>query len=126
MVPGLYSAWLRLWGAKIGRLVYWSPGLELFDRPFFEIGDRVVIGAGTRLSPHFLARGAAGETQLVLAPILISADAMIGGSTLLPAGVFVGEREQTPGGRPIAPFTRFENGQHKRTRRFHKDVNHEV
>jgi hypothetical protein len=125
VVPGLYSAWLRLWGAKIGRLVYWSPGLQLYDRPFLEIGDRVVIGADTKMSPHFLARGASGATELVLAPIQIGADALIGGSTLLPAGVCVAEREQTPGGRPMAPFSRFENGEHIRTRRFQKDSDHE-
>src|SRR5262245_3121557 len=25
LVPGLYSAWLRLWGSRIGRGVYWTP-----------------------------------------------------------------------------------------------------
>jgi len=120
MVPGLYSAWLRLWGARIGRLVYWSPGLQLYDRPFLDIGDRVVIGANAKLCPHLLARGPSGATEFVLASIHIGADSMIGGSTLLPAGVYVAEREQTPGGRSMAPFSRFENGRHHRTRRFHK------
>jgi hypothetical protein len=121
LVPGMYSTWLRLWGARIGGLVYWSPGLIVFDRPFLNIGRRVVIGADTKLSPHFLMRGATGATELVVAPITIGDDAMIGGSTLLPAGVTVGDREQTPGGRPMAPFSRFEGGQHIRTSRFYKE-----
>ena len=25
LVPGLYSQWLRLWGSKVGRRVYWTP-----------------------------------------------------------------------------------------------------
>jgi hypothetical protein len=120
LVPGLYSAWLRLWGARIGGLVYWSPGLSIYDRPFVEVGSRVVIGADTKLSPHLLARGAAGATELVLAPIKIGRDAMIGGSSLLPAGVCVGECEQTPGARPLAPFSQFKNGRHQRTNRFHQ------
>lgn len=126
IVPGLYSLWLRLWGAKVGQLVYWSPGLEFFDRPYITVGDRVVIGAGTRISPHFLARGPSGHTELVLAPIQIGDDTLIGGSTLLPAGVCVCPREQTPGGRPIAPFSRFENGQCKRTHRFYRFTNNEA
>src|SRR5207253_10465551 len=40
MVPGLYSTWLRLWGAQVGGLVYWSPGVRVFDRPFLHIGSR--------------------------------------------------------------------------------------
>jgi hypothetical protein len=125
MVPGLYSSWLRLWGAKIGRIVYWSPGMSVLDRPFVEIGNRVVIGAGARLSPHLLARGQDEITELILATIIIGDDAMIGGHSLLPAGVWVAAGEQTPGGRPIAPFSRFQNGRSVRTIRFHKDINHE-
>jgi hypothetical protein len=126
LVPGLYSSWLRMWGARVGRLVYWSPGVTVFDRSFLEIGDRVVIGADTKLSPHFLARGRAGVTELVLAPISIGHDAMIGGSTLLPAGVRVDACEQTPGGRPMAPFSRYTNGRHTRTIRFHEGLENEL
>ena len=125
IVPGLYSTWLRLWGAKIGSIVYWSPGLSMLDRPFIDIGNRVVIGAGTRLSSHFLARGQDGMTELVVATITIGDDAIIGGYSLLPAGVWVGDCEQTPGGRPIAPFSRFQNGRSVRTIRFHKDTKYE-
>jgi hypothetical protein len=121
LVPGLYSTWLRLWGARIGGLVYWSPGMTVFDRPFLDIGDRAVIGADTKLSPHFIMRGPSGKTELVLARITIGHDALIGGSTLLPAGVTVGACEQTPGGRPLAPFSRFERGKHIRTTRFQKE-----
>jgi hypothetical protein len=121
LVPGLYSVWLRLWGAKIGRLVYWSPGLRLTDRPFLEIGDRVVLGIDAKLYPHFMAKLPSGRTQLVLATITIGHDALVGGCTLLPAGVSVDPCEQTPGGRPFAPFTIFRNGSHCRTTRFRKD-----
>src|SRR5262245_54164791 len=30
LVPGLYAVWLRLWGANVGKLVYWTPGLRVF------------------------------------------------------------------------------------------------
>ncbi len=35
LVPGLYSQWLRLWGARVGRLTYWAPGTLVLDRSFF-------------------------------------------------------------------------------------------
>jgi hypothetical protein len=122
MVPGLYSAWLRLWGAKVGRFVYWSPGLRITDRAFIDIGDRVVFGIDAKLYPHFIAKLPSGTTQLVLAPISIGHDALIGGCSLLPAGVSVDPCEQTPGGRPFAPFTTFRAGSHCRTTRFRKDL----
>jgi hypothetical protein len=121
LVPGLYSAWLRLWGAQIGRLVYWSPGLRVTDRAYLVVGDRVVVGIDAKLYPHFLARLPSGTTQLVLSPISIGHDALVGGCTLLPAGVSVEPCEQTPGGRAFAPFTAFRNGKHCRTSRFRKD-----
>jgi acetyltransferase-like isoleucine patch superfamily enzyme len=153
LVPGLYSTWLRLWGAEIGAFVYWSPGVKLFDRSFLRIGARVVIGADTKICPHMIARqecrqsdreqtefgrhelqqggissiapaSAArsgetyGGTELILSPIVIGDDALIGGSTLLPAGVSIAACEQTPGGRPMAPFAHYCNGRHQRTTRF--------
>jgi hypothetical protein len=122
LVPGLYSTWLRLWGAKIGRLVYWSPGLRVSDRPLLTIGDRVVVGVDAKLYPHFLALLPSGVTELVLAPIQIGHDALVGGCSLLPAGVTIAPCEQTPGGRPFAPFTEFSGGSHRRTMRFRKDL----
>ncbi|WP_428305492.1 acyltransferase [Lacipirellula sp.] len=121
LVPSLYSAWLRLWGAKIGSLVYWSPGMRVTDRPYLHIGDRVVFGIDSKLYPHFLAKLSSGSTKLILAPINIGSDALVGGCTLLPAGVVVNACEQTPGGRPFAPFTEFRNGSHRRTQRFRKE-----
>lgn len=130
LVPGLYSAWLRLWGAKIGAFVYWSPGVKLFDRPFLRFGNRVVIGADTKICPHIIARrelqsdkrehsaDVCGGAELVLSPIEIGDDVLVGGSTLLPAGVSIAACEQTPGGRPMAPFARYSNGRHQRTTRF--------
>ncbi|MBX9769375.1 MAG: hypothetical protein K2X47_19015, partial [Bdellovibrionales bacterium] len=43
-VPGLYSAWLRAWGSRIGRNVYWTPRVEVMDRSLLEVGSGVVIG----------------------------------------------------------------------------------
>lgn len=118
LVPGLYSLWMRLWGAQVGSLVYWSPNVIVYDRSFLDIGDRVVIGADTKICPHYLARSASGEMELVLAVVSIGHDALVGGMSLLPAGVRVDPCEQTPGYRPLAPFGHFRDGKHHRTQRF--------
>ncbi len=124
LVPGLYSTWLRLWGSKIGAFVYWSPGVKLYDRSFLRIGARVVIGADTKICPHMIARAAdaGGAADLALSPIVIGDDVLVGGSSLLPAGVSIAACEQTPGGRPMAPFARYSNGRHQRTTRFGSDA----
>lgn len=56
LIPGLYSAWLRLWGAKIGNNVNWSSESKVLDRPFVHIGDECRIGAEATLSAHTIER----------------------------------------------------------------------
>jgi hypothetical protein len=54
LIPGVFSLWLRLWGSKVGKAVYWTPALEVADRGLLEIGDRVVFGHGVGLYPHII------------------------------------------------------------------------
>ena len=113
LVPALYSAWLRLWGSRIGALVYWSPGVVILDRSLVTLGDRVVFGAGVRLNPHVLAP-IAGRRSLILAPVTIGSDVLVGGySTLLP-GCVIAPGEVTDAFRTVHPFTHLEGG--RRTR----------
>jgi len=44
LMPGAYSAWLRLWGSRIGRRVHWTPRVDIGDRSLLEVGDDVVFG----------------------------------------------------------------------------------
>jgi hypothetical protein len=60
VVPGLYSAWLRLWGSRIGRNVYWTPLVEVTDRSLLEIGDGVVFGHRVACYAHLVKRRDAG------------------------------------------------------------------
>lgn len=115
LVPGLYSAWLRLWGARVGSLVYWSPGVAILDRPLVHIGDRVAFGMGVRLNPHVIAPLHSGRGALFVAPISIGHDVLVGGYSLLMAGCQVADGEMTPPLRTIHPYSRLEAG--RRTRR---------
>jgi hypothetical protein len=110
MVPALYSAWLRLWGARVGSLVYWSPGVAVLDRSLLRIGDRVVFGMGVRVNPHALAPGRAGRLELLLAPIDIGRDALVGGYSLLLPGCRVSDGAITPPLRSLHAFSEWGPG----------------
>ena len=112
LVPGLYSAWLRLWGARTGSFVYWSPGVRILDRQWLDVGSRVVFGVGVRLNAHVLARHGQRETELFLGRITVGDDALIGGYSLLLPGCVVGAGEVTPPLRSIHAFSRWEGGRH--------------
>ena len=110
LVPGLYSLWLRLWGARVGRLTYWGAGLRILDRSFLQIGDDVIFGAAVRLNPHVLARNERGETELLLARIVVGERTMVGGYSLLTAGTEIAPDESTRAFLVSPPFSRWRNG----------------
>ena len=114
MVPGLYSMWLRLWGARIGSVVYWSPGVVIFDRSFIRIGSRVIVGTGARFIPHTLAPVERTDLKLYLAPITVEDDVLIGASSQLLPGCEVAAGEITPPFRTIHHFSRFAKGRRER------------
>lgn len=90
IVPGFYSAWLRLCGSRVGRGVYWTPNIEITDRSMLEIGDGVVFGHKCKLLGHAIKpKGAA--------MILYIRKIRIG------SGVFVGAGSRIGPGAVIAP-----------------------
>ncbi len=104
LVPGLYSMWLRLWGAKIGRLTFWSPGLRILDRSFLIVGDDVIFGAGVRLNGHVIA-DEDGQKWLHLGPITLGDRVQVGGYSLLTAGVRVEEDQSLRAFTVLPPFS---------------------
>lgn len=107
-VPALYSLWLRLWGARIGKLVYWAPGTLVLDRPFLRVGDHAYFALGTRLCPHVHIAG-----ELLLAPVVLGAHAVTGAYSLLVAGTEVKDGEELRAFQVTTPFSIWENG-HRR------------
>jgi len=88
LIPGLFSAWLRLWGAKIGKNVYWTPGLEIADRGLLEIGDRVVMGHRVGLSSHII-KPRKQNLMLYVKKVKIGNDVFVGASSLLGPGTVI-------------------------------------
>lgn len=111
LVPGLYSSWLRLWGARVGRLALWSPDVRIFDRPLLRLGNDVVLGIDARLVGHFGGLDRDGRATLTLGPIFIEDRCTLGGGALLGPGVHLGPDQATETLFLGAPFTRWQNGQ---------------
>ncbi len=88
MFPGLYSFWLRCWGSKVGRNVYWTPQTEVVDRALVDIGDDVVIGHRVGIYPH-LIKPTKKNVLLYAKTVTIGSGAFIGANTALLPGVVV-------------------------------------
>jgi len=116
LVPGLYSLWLRLWGARIGRLTYWASEVRVLDRGLIDLGDDVVFGAGVRINPHVMAREDAGPEgmRLQLGVVKIGDRAVVGGYSLLTAGTEIADDECTRAFLISPPFSKWKNGKRLR------------
>ncbi|PAX46608.1 DapH/DapD/GlmU-related protein [Brunnivagina elsteri] len=86
MIPGAFTLWLRLWGAKIGKNVYWTAHLEISDRTLLEIGDNVVVGHASGLYSHVI-KPKKNDLMLYVKRIKIGNNVFIGAGSYIAAGV---------------------------------------
>jgi hypothetical protein len=106
VVPGLYSAWLRLWGARVGRRVYWTPLVDIGDRSLLEIGDGAIFGHRATLYAHIITpQKKTGTLILQVKPIVIEAGAFVGAGTALGPGVIVRAGKMVKAGTNVYPNT---------------------
>jgi hypothetical protein len=98
LVPGCYSAWLRLWGSRIGRRVHWTPRVEIADRSLLEVGDDVVFGHLTACYAHLIKRR---DSQLILYVRRIR----VGDRVLLGAGSRLGPGARIASGATLDVLT---------------------
>lgn len=92
LIPGAYSAWLRLWGSRIGRGVMWTPVVEVLDRSLLTIGDHVLIGHQVAMVGHTVMPKGARQI-LHVARIRIGDGAFISGRSGLGLGARVAPGE---------------------------------
>ncbi|WP_427158468.1 acyl transferase [Aliinostoc sp. HNIBRCY26] len=90
LIPGVFSIWLRLWGAKVGRDVYWTPGLEIADRGLIEIGDRVVIGHRVGIYSHVI-KPRKQNLMLYVKKVKIGSNVFVGAGSHLAPGVVIND-----------------------------------
>lgn len=108
LVPELYSAWLRLWGARVGTHVFWSAGTKVLDRSLLDVGDRVTIGFGVTLSGHLLSGSAERGEEIVLAPLRIGSDSLIGAGSAIGPGARIAAGSRLPGDTRLLPMHAWE------------------
>ncbi|MEH2287473.1 DapH/DapD/GlmU-related protein [Nostoc sp.] len=102
LIPGVFSCWLRLWGAKVGRDVYWTPGLEIADRSLLEIGDRVVIGHRTGIYSHII-KPRKQNLMLYVKKVKIGSNVFVGAGSHLAPGVVIGDGSYLPAATNLYP-----------------------
>lgn len=105
IIPGVYSAWLRLWGSKIGARVHWVPTILVSDRAQLVIGSDVILGHRVELHCHAINPRKNGM-RLIFMPITIKDKAMIGAGSHLGPGTVVEEGAVIKILTNIHPFNR--------------------
>lgn len=113
LFPVLYSSWLRLWGANIGRAVYWAPGTTILDRGYLSIGDFVIVGVGSRFAAHLVGYNDSGKYQLYLKSPKVGNYCVLGGYCGVGPGAFVAENEMLPPHVLLAPDYKWISGSKK-------------
>ena len=103
LIPMLYSSWLRLWGAKIGHAVYWSPQVLILDRAFINVGNFVVVGVGSKFTSHLVSKNQDGHLELLLESSRIGDHCILGGYCGVGPGSFVEEKQMLPSHFLLAP-----------------------
>ncbi len=110
LVPGLYSAWLRTWGAKVGRGVHWTPRVQILDRALVEIGDRVIFGHEVVLLSHVIKPTKRGNLLLFVKRIRIGDGVLLGAGCHLGPGVVVDPGVMVPVTEDVFPNTHLTAG----------------
>jgi hypothetical protein len=109
LVPLFYSNWLKLWGSKIGKNIFWAPQVIILDRTHLEIQDEVIVGFGAVLTAHLLNQNG-DEIELVLASPRVERRAVLGGQSAISSGSLVCEAETLPATIVLTPFYVWKNG----------------
>ena len=105
LVPGAYSAWLRLWGSRIGAGVYWTAAAEVIDRDLLEIGEGAIIGAKATFCAHVVNPGKRG-LLLYVKRIRVGEGAFLSASTRFGPGAEVARGAFVPLNADVFPNER--------------------
>lgn len=85
VIPGFYSAWLRMWGSRVGYGVDWPVRIDVLDREMMEIGNRVVFAREVELSAH-VRQKTEGGLRVLVRPVRIGSHAFIGSGVRMGPG----------------------------------------
>ena len=108
--PGFYSAWLRLWGSKIGVKVNWTAECQIVDRGHMIVGDRVFFGNRSYFSAHALKK-IGKQYLLYVKSIEIGSDSMVSYACHVGPGVKIGVRSMIDAGASLYPNVKIADGE---------------
>jgi len=103
LVPGLYPAWIRLWGGHLSAQSFVGPGVMIGDRHLIRVGPRAVLGARAGFVGHVAFRDAAGRWRVTVAPCVVGADAIVGGDAGMGPGAVLAPGATLPAARHLGP-----------------------
>jgi NDP-sugar pyrophosphorylase family protein len=106
LIPGAFSLWLRLWGSKVGKNVYWTPQLEISDRAFIEIGDNVVFGNGVGIYSHII-KPKKQDLLLYVKKVKIGNNVFLGAWNHIAPGVTIADGTYVPVFTHVYPNKKF-------------------
>jgi len=93
-IPPIYSSYLRLIGAKIGKHVFFGGRNTISDPCVTEIGSKTLIGGGATIMSHL------GEEKLVIRKVTIGSHCLVGAEALIMPGVVM-EDNSVLGGKSL-------------------------
>ena len=96
MIPGVYSFWLRLWGSKVGKNIFYATQMEISDRSLLEIGDFVIFGNQSGYYSHVLSPSKDGRMFLMIKKIKIGNNVFIGAWSIIGPGVSIPDKTKVP------------------------------
>ena len=103
LVPGLYAAWIALWGGRLSPRAFVAPGVRILDRPLIEIEAGAVVGFAATLTGHAGVRAADGGWAVIVAAPRVEADALVGAGCGLGPGAVLRRGAMLPAGRRLGP-----------------------
>lgn len=104
LVPGLYAAWIALWGGRLSPFAYVGPGVIITDRYSVTVGRGAVLGFGSALAGHMALRDEQGRWLVVVATPIVEPEGIVGGGAGLGPGAVLRAGHMLPAGRRVGPF----------------------
>lgn len=117
LVPGLYSSWLNLWGAKVSLMTFWTRDVIISERYLLTIEPGVTLASQSGITAHIVTPGEDGELKLLVAPVVIERGAVVGIRAGLGPGCRLFAGELLPAGRMLPPWTGWKEGRRVRLAR---------
>lgn len=96
VIPGFYSAWLRMWGSRVGYGVEWPVRMDVLDRDLMEIGNRVVFAHEVELAAHVRRKVDGEGLRVLVRRPLIGSYAFIGTGVRIGPGAVVPHNVSVP------------------------------